>query len=277
MLEDVLDCDSIIGIRVQQFANKVLDWLTHVVGKFEFTFSNFQESILDTWALKRWRACQKGIEYAANAPKICLEPIWLAVEHLWCDVIGCAAQCLLLALFSDFKFHSESKIDDLHRFRCMRDQNIAQLQVPMHDPKALHMLDSARNLPKDLAYLSLWQPQLLCLLLLDQLIQLLAITVLHEKINVLLIFKTMVQAYNRIVLHLCSVLGVFLYQLKLSVEHNMYFNFIFDSSFKSFLFDFVLVYHFQSKLLSLMIGIPGPHSVDVGSSSSAKLAQHLIV
>jgi len=114
----------------------------------------------------------------------------------------------------------------------------------MHDPKALHMLDSTRNLPKDLAYLRLWQPQLLCLLLLDQLIQLLAITVLHEKINVLLIFETMVQAYNRIVLHLCSILGVFLYQLKLGVEHNMYFNFIFDSSFKSFLFDFVLVYHF---------------------------------
>ena len=132
----------------------------------------------------------------------------------------------------------------------------------MHDPLGLHMLNTFCDLLEYNGNICLRQQLSLYLVLLDQLIQFLALAVLKQQVKITFVFKSMVQEYDR-------AFYVF-------VQFQMNVDLIFHSFLEILFLDLFLVYNFESELLIENL-VPALYLINIGSSPSSQLAHYLIV
>ena len=71
-------------------------------------------------------------------------------------------------------------------------QYVSKFQVPMHHSLALHVENTMSYLTENFAHFLFWHFYFLGFKLFYELVEFLAVTVLHEKIDVLIIFETVV-------------------------------------------------------------------------------------
>lgn len=97
----------------------------------------------------------------------------------------------MLALLSNLKLDCETKIDDAHFAVVLGNEYISKLQISVHDSLLLHTIHAEGYLRKYLADGILTKCLLLRFEHFNLLIELLTLHVLHEQVDVGVVFKAM--------------------------------------------------------------------------------------
>lgn len=139
----------------------------------------------------------------------------------------------------------------------------------MHHAFVLHAADAECDLRKDLPDGGLPHALLLRLQTLDLLVELLALHVLHQKVNVRVVLEAVEQLEDGPPsLPLATVLR--------PVQVNMNLDLVLDADLQVLLAHFRLVDDLQSEELLRIACVSRSHLVDVGGGAAAKMAEHLI-
>ena len=110
-----------------------------------------------------------------------MKPVRFAIENLRRNIIWSSAKGLLLALLSYHELYGQSEVNNFDDL-LIRNKYVSKLQVTVHHTLLLHLLNTVSYLTKYLADEGLRQPRLFGFELLDQLIEFLALAMLHKQV-----------------------------------------------------------------------------------------------
>ena len=184
---DVLDCVALFRVGVQDFCYQILTLGREEIGYLIFGLDDFLIQLLRVLVLKWQVATNHSVENHAARPDVRTKSVVaLTPDHLGRGVAGTPAGCL--QRFAFLVQITQAEVNQLDVVVVV-EQKIFGLQVAVHDPQLVDVLDAREDLRVHLAGLFLGQAPVLD----DVLKKLAAGTVLHDEVEVVVVFDHLYQ------------------------------------------------------------------------------------